>query len=98
MKLKKFDKVEFLNEVKSKYGSISKLKKYLKENATYQYGCKTYEIDIYGCKITYTSNPNCFANYLIVVPMVGMHNQLGLDKSSITKAGHNRGCGNYYLK
>lgn len=98
MKLKEFKKSEFLKEVKSKYGSISKLKKYLKETAKYEYGCKTSETKIYGCKVLYTSNPNCFASYLITIPMVGMSNQLGLDSSSITKAGHQRGCSSYYLK
>jgi len=98
MKLKEFKKSEFLKEVKAKYGSLSKLKKYLKEISVHEYGCYTSEVSIYGCRVLYTSNPNCFASYLVTIPMVGMSDQLGLDKSSITKAGHQRGCGGYYLK
>jgi hypothetical protein len=98
MKLKQFKKSELIKEIKSQYGSVSNLKKYLKKTAKYQYGCNTNEIKIYGCSIVYTSNPNCFAEYLISIPLVGMRDQLGLDKSSITKAGHQRGCSGYYLK
>ena len=96
--MKQFIKSDLMKEVKSQYGSISKLKTYLKENAVYQYGCKTKEVDVYGCKILYTSNSNCWASYLISIPMGGMIEQLGLDISSITKAGHQRGCSGYYLK
>lgn len=95
---KQFKKSDFLKEVKSQYGSLAKFKKYLKDNAVNQYGCYVKEVTIYGCKVVYTSNPNCFASYLISIPMVGMNSQLGLDKSSITKAGHMRGCSSYYLK
>jgi hypothetical protein len=98
MKLHQFKKSEFINEIKSQYGSVSKLKKHLKDNSVEHYGCKTKEVNIYNCKVSYTSNPNCFASYLVTIPMVGMSDQLGLDKSSITKAGHQRGCGGYYLK
>jgi hypothetical protein len=98
MKLKQFKKSELIKEIKAQYGSVSKFKKYLKDSSVYQYGCKTKEVNIYSCKIIYTSNPNCFASYLVTIPMVGMSDQLGLDKSSITKAGHQRGCSGYYLK
>jgi hypothetical protein len=96
--LKQFKKSELIKEIKSQYGSVSKLKKHLKDNSVAQYGCKTKEVNIYGCKIIYTSNPNCFASYLVTIPMVGMSNQLALDASSITNAGYQRGCGGYYLK
>jgi len=98
MKLKTFKKSDFLKEVKLEYGSISNLKKHLRKIAVSEYGCETSQTKVYGCKIIYTSNPNCFASYLITIPMVGMYEQLALDKSSITKAGHQRGCSGYYLK
>lgn len=80
------------------FKTISALKKHLKENATYQHGCYYFEIKKPSFKVCYTSNPNCFASYLVNMNMVGMTNQLALDKKSITKEGHKRGCSEYYLK
>lgn len=82
-----FSKTELKNEIVSKYGSVSKMKKFLKDTAKFQYGGRSNEIEIYGCKITYTDNPNCFASYIISIPHVGFTSGYGLGKSSITKAG-----------
>jgi hypothetical protein len=85
--MKQFSKSELKKEIVSKFGSVSGLKKFLKETATYQYGGFISEIEIDGCRITYTDNPNCFASYIITIPHVGFSSQFGLGKSSITKAG-----------
>jgi hypothetical protein len=95
--MKKFTKAGLKAEIKKQFGTVTKLKKFLKENATFQYGCYYKEIDIYGCKISYTSNENCFANFLIDIPHVGFNSQYGIGKRSITKAGKLRGCSNYYI-
>lgn len=80
------------------FKSIKDLKAHLKKTATNQYGCMYAEIKKPSFKVVYTSNPNCFASFLVSMNMVGMTNQQALDKQSITKAGHKRGCSNYYLK
>ena len=85
--MKQFSKSALKKEIISGFGSVSGLKKFLKENATYQYGGFMCEIEIYGCRIVYTDNPNCFASYLITIPHIGFRSQFGLGKSSITKAG-----------
>lgn len=85
--MKRFSKSELKKEIVTRFGSVSGLKKFLKENATYQYGGYMCEIQIYGCRIVYTDNSNCFASYLISIPHVGFRSQFGLGKSSITKAG-----------
>lgn len=95
--MRKFSKSALKSEIKEKFGTITKMKKYLKENAEYQYGCYYNEINIYGCRISYTSNPNCFASYLISIPHCGMSSQYGIGKSSITKAGKIRGCSSHYI-
>jgi len=38
-----------------------------------------------------------FCTYAISLNGIGMTNTLALDKQSFTKAGLQRGCGNYYL-
>jgi len=98
MQLKTFKASDLRKEINREFGSTAKLKRHLKSIAKYEYGCKTAEVEVYGCKILYTSNPNCFASFLVSIPLVGMSSQQGLDKASITKAGHQRGCSNYYLK
>jgi hypothetical protein len=85
--LKKFSKPDLKNEIVKRYGSISGLKKFLKETAVYQYGGHFNEIEIYGCKISYNDNPNCFASFIINIPHLGFTSQYGLGLSSITKAG-----------
>jgi hypothetical protein len=85
--MKQFSKSQLKKEIVSKFGSVSGLKKFLKENAIYQYGGYICEVEIYGCRIVYTDNSNCFARYLISIPHVGFRSQFGLGKSSITKAG-----------
>lgn len=88
--MKTFSKSALKKEIVSKFGSISGLKKFLKESAVYQYGGHFNEIEIYGCKISYNDNPNCFASFIINIPHLGFTSQYGLGKSSITKAGRNR--------
>ncbi len=95
--MKQFKKSELKVLIKKQYGTITKLKKYLKDNAKFQYGCYYNEIELYGCKISYTSNDNCFASFLIDIPHAGFNSQYGLGKSSITKAGKKRGCSDYYI-
>jgi hypothetical protein len=85
--LKTFSVSELKKEISSKFKSLSGLKNHLKETAVYQYGGHFNEISVYGCKISYNDNPNCFANYIINIPQVGNIAQYGLGKSSITKAG-----------
>ena len=88
--MKQFSKSQLKKEITSKFGSVSGLKKFLKDNATYQYGGYSKDIEIYGCRISYTDNPNCFASYIISIPHLGFRSQFGLGKSSITKAGRIR--------
>lgn len=93
-KLKQFNKADLKAQIIKEYGSIPKLKKHLKRIAKNPYGCYTSEVQVYGCKIVYTSNPNCFAEYIINIPMVGFSGQYALGKESITLAGKQRGCFN----
>lgn len=95
--MKQFKASDLRREIKKEYGGIPALKKHLKSIATNPYGCFTSEVTVYGCRISYTSNPNCFATYLVSIPMVGMSNSMALDKQSLTKAGILRGCANYHL-
>jgi hypothetical protein len=97
METKIFKKSDLKSEIVKTYGSISKFKKFLKENAKFEYGCTSSEITIYGCKIIYTDNENCFANFLVRIPFVGFKGEFALDKSSITKAGLKRSCADFYL-
>lgn len=85
--LKKFSKSNLKKEIVNQYGSISKLKKFLKDTAINQYGGKFNEIEVYGCKISYNNNSNCFASYIIRIPHVGFSSEYALGKSSLTKAG-----------
>lgn len=89
-------------EIISKYGSISNLKKFLKANSKFEYGGHFNEVEVFGCKISYNDNPNCFASYIISIPQVGFKTQLALGKSSFTKAGLRRlagtNIGNHYLE
>lgn len=96
---KKFVKKDFKVEIKKKFGSVTGLKNHLKKIAKNEYGCDYAEITIYGCKIIYTSNPNCWASFIVRVKHVGFSSGLALGKSSITKAGKIRGCfgSNYIL-
>ena len=95
--MKAFSKSELKKEIVSKYGSVAKMKKILKETAKNQYGGFTNEVTIYGCRIVYTDNKNCFASYLISIPHCGFNSQLALGKSSFTLAGKKR-LGSYIEK
>jgi hypothetical protein len=86
-KLKNFSKTELKREIINRYGSVGELKRELKRGAKYQWDTWTNETEIYGCRITYTDNKNCFASYIIEIPHVGFISQYGLGKSAITKAG-----------
>lgn len=85
--MKTFSKTELKKEIIRQFGSVKNLKTYLKMNAEYQYGAHFKEITIYGCRISYNDNPNCFARYIITIPHLGMSSQYALGKSSLTKAG-----------
>lgn len=85
--MKTFKISELKKEIRTKYGSVANLKKELKKTAKYQYGGYTNEVQIYGCRIVYTDNSNCFASFLISIPHVGMTSQYALGMSSFTKAG-----------
>ena len=95
--MKQFNNKEFKKEIIKQFGSVPKLKAHLKSISTNEYGAYTSEVKIYGCKVVYTSNPNCFASYLVRIPMCGMSDSNALDYSSFTKAGIKR-LGNYNLK
>lgn len=85
--MKNFSKTKLKREIKRQFGSIKNLKNHLKANAKYQYGGHFNEISIYGCKISYNDNLNCFASYIITIPHVGSSSQYALGNTSFTKAG-----------
>jgi cytochrome oxidase Cu insertion factor (SCO1/SenC/PrrC family) len=96
MERKKLKKV-IRKELRNHFGhaNLAKIRKLLKEKAVKQYGCYYSEIKTAnGLKLSYTSNPNCFAKYLIGWGKFGSYNQYGLAKKDITKAGKERGCDN----
>lgn len=97
MGTKKFKITALRNEIKSKYGNLSGLKKHLKSISKEQYGCKYSEVNIYGCRIYYTSNENHFCRFGIAIPLVGMSSTKALGVSSLTKAGKLR-CPNEFIK
>lgn len=77
--------------------NITQIRKYLKSKAVNEYDCYHYSEDIGGgVEIGYTSNPNHFAEYYFTLRMVGYVNTLAMTKMDITKAGLQRGCGDYY--
>lgn len=71
--------------IKSEFGTLTKFKKFLKDNAKLEYGCKSFEYFMCGCKFTYTDNKNCFAKYIITIIHNGMKKELALGKSSLNK-------------
>lgn len=83
----------------SGFKTIASIKKHLKLIATNPYGCyiAEYVNKEKGFSIVYTSNPNCWATYILKMNAVGMIKTLALDRKSITKAGRQRGSGDYYL-
>ncbi len=96
--LKKFSKSALKKAIKEHFGSVSGLKKHLKAIAKYQYGCNYSELEVYGCKVYYTDNPNHFCTFGISIPCVGFSDARALGVSSLTKAGIQRGCAKYVLK
>jgi len=95
--MKTFKISELKKEIKTNFGSVAKLKKHLVNNAENKYDTLTSEVNIYGCKIAYTSNPNHFAKFYIKIGHVGFTNTLALGYKSLTKSGINRGCGQYFI-
>lgn len=86
-------------ELRKKFGHcyLNLIRKHLKENAKEQYGCKFIELKLDNMlSICYTSNSNHFASFYLKLQLVGMTNTLALTKRDITKAGIERGCGNYF--
>ena len=87
------------NQIRNHFGhcNLNEVRKYLKSKSIDEYGCFFYEENIGGgIKLSYTSNPNCFAKYLINVKGVGFTSGYALTKKDITSAGRNRGCSTYY--
>ena len=80
------------------FKTIAALKAELLKNKVYQYGGHYSEIKKPSFKVSYNDNPNCWASFIVSMNAVGMTKQLALDKQSITKAGIQRGCGNYYFQ
>ena len=86
--------------LKNHYGhsNLSKIRNYLKENSVNEYGCYYYKESIGGgVELSYTSNPNCFAKYLVHLNGVGMVGSYGLTKQDINPAGRLRGCSDMYI-
>jgi len=84
---------------RTKFGhaDLGKIRTYLKSKAVFEYGCYYYKENLgSGVDLTYTSNPNCFASYLISVRGVGMTSSDALQYKDITQAGRNRGCDSHY--
>ena len=77
--------------------SFNDLKTKLLKAKKYEYGCYFSEIKYKGFSVKYTSNPNCFASFIVSIPFVGMVSSYGLDSTSITPAGKQRGCASHYL-
>lgn len=73
------------------------LKKKLMSKKKFEYGCYFSEIKGQAFSVTYTSNENCFASFLISFSGIGMASSYALDAESITKAGHKRSCGHLYM-
>ena len=95
--MKTFDLSELKKEIISVYGSVSKMKQHLIDTSKYEYGCMYSEISIYGCKVSYNTNSNCWAMFQISIPTVGMSNSLALDRESINRVGFERGCGSEFI-
>ncbi len=96
--MKTFDIKDLKKEIVNTFGSVAKLKQHLLNIAKNEYGCLYSEVQVYGCKVVYTSNTNCWAKFLITIPTVGMSNSIALGKSSINKVGIERGCGSKFIK
>lgn len=96
-KLKKFSKSALKQAIKDKFGGIAGLKQHLKSIAVNEYGCYYSEVEVYGCKVYYTDNPNHFCKFGISVPCVGFNDTMALGRSSLTKAGIQRGCTSHFI-
>jgi len=80
------------------HANLSKIRTYLKSKSVNEYGCFFYEEKCGGgISVSYTSNSNCFARYIINIKGVGMTGQYGFTKKDITKAGKIRGCSGYHI-
>lgn len=80
------------------HSNLTKVKEYLKSKSKNEYGCYYYKENIGGgIEVGYTSNSNCFAEYLIYLRGVGMVGSYGLTKKDITPAGRQRGCSDMYV-
>jgi len=86
--------------LKSHFGhsNLGKIRTYLKSKSVYEYGCNYYKEYVgNGISVSYTSNPNCYASYLIDINGVGMISSNALTSKDVTKAGKLRGCKSHYL-
>lgn len=94
--MRKFNPSDLKKKIKKEFGSISKLKSYLKNEAKDTgWDCRLSEVVIDGVQIKYTSNPNHFAEFFIQLQHIGMTGTYALDRSSYTPAGKRRGAGNF---
>ncbi len=97
--MKKWSDSKFVKAVRAEYGSLSKLKKHLKSIAVNEYDCWTASVELMGCRVAYTSNPNHWCEFYVSIPCVVFHDTRALGKQSITKAGALRMGGyKYYIK
>lgn len=86
-------------QIRSHFGhcNLSEIRKYLKSQSVNEYGCFFYKENIGGgSSLTYTSNPNCFAKFILDVKGVGFTSQYAITKKDLTRAGIQRGCGSHY--
>lgn len=75
------------------HSNLTKIKKQLKDNAKYQYGCYHISIKIgKGVEIAYTSNPNHFCDFFFSIAGIGYTGSYAVREKDLTKAGKMRGC------
>ena len=92
--MRTFKPNEFKKAIKKEFGSVAKLKSYLRTEAEdLGWDCRLAEVVIDGVKVKYTSNPNHFARYFVELPHVGFTSTTALDRSSYTAAGKRRHVG-----
>lgn len=90
--MRKFDKVQFQNQIKNQFGSVKKLKHFLEfEAKDVGFDVRLSEVDIDGVKVKMSGNPNHFAKFFVQIQHVGMTGTYALDYDSFTREGKRRG-------
>lgn len=85
--------------IRKHYGhcNLALIREDLKSKSKFEFGCNFYAEEVKGgVMLSYTSNKNCFAEFLVSLQCVGSLNQMALTKKDLTKAGILRGCHNHY--